>query len=209
MEECPLCKSEANIFSKTKDYIYFCCKICRGIFMGKDFLPDIAEEKHRYELHNNDVNDPQYQEFVSPIVNAVLTQHKKDEVGIDFGAGTGPVISKILTDNHFNIKQYDPFFHNHPELLNKKYDYIVCCEVIEHFHKPIKEFALLKSILNEGGNLFCMTNIYTPDIDFVSWYYRNDNTHVFFYTNETLHFICKKFGFKKVIVSKDLITFKN
>jgi len=97
--------------------------------------------------HNNDVNDSGYHKFVSPIVNAVLNDFLPEHKGLDFGAGTGPVISKLLTDRNYQIKQYDPYFFNLPELLQKKYDYIVCCEVIEHFYDPDKEFQLLKSLL--------------------------------------------------------------
>jgi len=34
------------------------------------------------------------------------TNHK----GLDFGAGTGPVISKVLKDKGYCIAQYDIFF---------------------------------------------------------------------------------------------------
>ena len=50
----------------------------------------------------------------------------------------------MIKDKGFNISSYDPFFANNPELLNCKYDYIACCEVIEHFHNPAREFALLQ-----------------------------------------------------------------
>ena len=135
-----------------------------------------------------------------------FTQNAK---GLDFGAGTGPVISKILKDNGFNIKLFDPFFHNYPFLLETKYNYIAACEVIEHFHHPKKEFALLKKLLLKNGKLYCQTNLYDESIDFHTWHYKSDNTHVFFYHNKTIHWIKDEFGFSEVVIKDRLITFCN
>jgi len=61
---------------------------------------------------------------------------------------------------------YDPFFHPKSELLAKKYDFIIACEVIEHFHDPRKEFELLYKLLNQGGKLYLMTDLYSQEVDF-------------------------------------------
>lgn len=34
-----------------------------------------------------------------------------------------------------------------------------------------------------------MTNMYSPEIDFNAWYYKNDKTHVFFYSDEAFNWI--------------------
>lgn len=187
--------------------MYYQCRHCRGIFLDQASRLDRETEKLRYLNHNNDVDDVGYQQFVSPITEAVIKDFKAEDKGLDFGAGTGPVISKILTDNNFTIRQYDPFFHPYPELLNDSYDFIVCCEVIEHFHIPCNEFSLLKKLLNEGGRLYCMTDIYHQQIDFHNWYYKNDPTHVFFYHQQSLQYIKDKFGFSAVNIEGRLITF--
>lgn len=177
--------------------------------MDESLRPGYRKEKLRYETHNNDVNDAGYQNFVSPITMAILENFTQDDSGLDFGAGTGPVITKVLKDNNFGIKAYDPFFHNNPKLLDKKYDYIACCEVMEHFYSPKKEFALLKNILRKGGVLYCMTDIYDQSIDFNTWYYKNDPTHVFIYQRETIIWIKNKFNFSNVNIKGRLITFYN
>jgi SAM-dependent methyltransferase len=158
-------------------------------------------------IHNNNVDDVRYQQFVSPVTSAVMNDYSPKHKGLDFGAGTGPVISKVLTDNQFNIKAYDPFFHNHPQLLDETYDFIACCEVIEHFYTPCKEFSLLKSLLKPNGRLYCMTDIYNENIDFHGWYYKNDPTHVFFYQQQSFRYIKDKFGFSDVTIDGRLITF--
>lgn len=202
---CPLCNHSTVAFFTTKSHQYYSCDYCKGIFMSDDDLPILADEKNRYLEHNNDINDVRYQQFVMPIVQQVVDHYTPEHRGLDFGAGTGPVISKLLTDRSYQIVQYDPFFHNYPELLLDKYDYIVACEVIEHFHQPNVEFVRLKEMLKPGGRLICMTTIYHPGIDFKTWYYKNDPTHVFFYHSDTLQFIQKSYGFSELQIFNNLI----
>lgn len=173
--------------------------------MHKYNYPDKTDEKARYETHNNDVNDLAYQKFVSPISNYVLKHFSPTDSGLDFGSGTGPVISKVLKDNGYDIKQYDPFFANFPELLTQKYDYIVCCEVMEHFHNPDKEFFQLRAMLNPNGALICMTHLYDDTIEFKNWYYKNDPTHVFIYQKPTIAYIAKRFNFTSYKIDSRLI----
>ncbi|WP_152512703.1 class I SAM-dependent methyltransferase [Haloplasma contractile] len=164
------------------------------------------EEKKRYESHNNDVNDPRYQKFVSPIVDTVTSKYSTVSKGLDFGAGTGPVITKMLGDKGYDVALYDPFFWNNEERLKTTYDFIVCCEVIEHFHSPWKEFKLLRSLLKDGGTLYLKTDIYTDDTDFKRWYYKNDPTHVFFYHPKAFEWIKEQFGFSTLKIEDRLIT---
>lgn len=205
--KCPLCSASSSAYFESKISKFHQCSNCRAIFVDKYYLPDKNIEIERYCEHNNDVNDVRYQNFVNPIVGTVLKYFNNMHSGLDFGAGTGPVISKMLTERGYNIEQYDPFFHYHPELLHKKYDFIVSCEVIEHFHFPGNEFQLLKDMLVPGGKLICMTSIYDESIDFSKWYYKNDPTHVFFYQKDTLRYIMKKFGFSNLKTNKNLVIF--
>ncbi len=204
---CPLCSGNGKTFYEFKLQRWYKCENCSGIFMDKKSHPDSSAEKIFYETHINDVDDKRYQKFVSPITSAILNNFDLKHKGLDFGAGTGPVISKILTDNSYSIKQYDPFFHYYPNLLKEKYDYIACCEVIEHFYNPKKEFELLRDLLLPNGKLFCMTDIYNDNIDFHKWYYKNDPTHVFIYQENSIKWIQKEIGFSDVIIDGRLITF--
>ncbi len=200
---CPLCHSKTTPFYEDS---YSQCTQCLGVI--KTTLPTQEEEKERYLSHNNDVDDKRYQKFVATITDPILKEFSPHHIGLDFGAGTGPVISKILRDHGLKIFEYDPFFTNKQELLEKEYDYIACCEVIEHFHNPRKEFALLKDLLKPGGKLFCKTHPYNSGINFEKWYYKEDPTHVFFYQIETFSWIEDFFGFKEVKVEERRITFK-
>lgn len=204
-QNCPLCSHEASLFYQNAEN-YFQCKECHSIFTDTNARLNMAQEKERYELHSDDVQDKGYQNFVSPMTSAIISDYTQKSMGLDFGAGIGPIISKVVQDAGYNIKQYDPFFHNYPELLREKYDYVACCEVVEHFYHPHKEFGVLKSLLDEGAKLYIMTNLYDESIDFAKWYYKNDMTHVFFYTKESFEWIKREFGFKSLEIEKRLVT---
>lgn len=205
---CPLCEMvTVTTCTVIKNRKYYRCAQCDGIFMDSAFLPDRTEEVYRYKEHNNDVYDHRYRAFVSPIVDGVLTDFTSESRGLDFGAGTGPVISKMLEEKGYQIKQYDPFFHADRSLLRDHYDYVIACEVIEHFHYPAGEFLLLRGLLNENGKLYCRTSILYPEQDFEKWYYKDDPTHVFFYSTITAEKIRDQFGFRRVDINGNLIIF--
>lgn len=206
-EPCPLCGHGGEVFFRTNRRWYYRCTECAGIFLPAQFLPTAREELLRYRRHNNDVHDPSYRAFVSPITDSVLKDFSPEHSGLDFGAGPGPVISAILHEQGYSIEQYDPFFHHDPSLLTKQYDYIVCCEVMEHFHNPKKEFTLLLSLLQSNGILYCMTDLYRHDIDFDNWYYKNDPTHVFIYCDTTIRWVAERCAFSRCTIDGRLIRF--
>lgn len=208
-ETCPLCNHSSRFFFRSKKRHYFRCQNCSGIFMAGNLLPDKTDEKKRYEEHNNDVENPGYQNFVRPLVNSILNDFTATSAGLDFGSGTGPVVAKLLRDQGFSVKLYDPFFHDRPKVLQEKYDYIACCEVMEHFHRPAKEFKLLKKLLLTNGKLYCMTDLYDESIDFKTWYYKDDLTHVFIYHRRTIDWIKNNFNFSGVKIEGRLIVFSN
>jgi SAM-dependent methyltransferase len=205
--KCTLCDEPLNHFYTRLKKEYYHCGNCFSISMGENCRMDSYSEKSHYEKHENDVYDLGYQNFVSPIVNAIVSQFSKTHHGLDFGSGTAPVITKMLQDLEYNILPYDFYFANHPKLLEKKYDYIACCEVMEHFYHPKKEFEMLAKMLKPNGKLFCKTSLYSEQINFDSWYYKNDLTHVFFYHEKTIAWIAKEFNFKSYLIENKLITF--
>jgi len=205
--KCTLCNGDAHLFKKMRKKKYYICADCSAVLLHPDHYPSPEDEKKRYLEHNNDVDDPRYQKSVEPVVNGIKSNFNKNHTGLDFGAGTGPVITKLLRDCGYTIELYDPFFWDESERLETTYDYIVACEVIEHFMKPDKEFELLKSLLNENGKLFCKTSIYSSDINFEKWKYKDDFTHVIFYQEDTLKWIKNKYSFSSLTIVGQLIIF--
>jgi len=190
---CTLCGS---VLINKKDEYYYDCGSCRAIVKDDQYYLAADEERAEYETHNNDINDVRYQNFTMPITNYVLEEFLPAHKGLDFGSGTGPVISSMLKKKGYDIVQYDPFFAPDQSVLNHRYDYIVSCEVFEHFYNPQMEIDRLTSLLNRNGGLLIMTLLYHDRIDFSRWNYRNDDTHVFIYRKETIEYIAneKKLG---------------
>jgi SAM-dependent methyltransferase len=151
------------------------------------------------------VADIGYQEFVKPLITKVCEDFEGSARGLDYGAGTGPVAAMLLEAAGYTMKLYDPFFHNHPEVLKETYNFAICCEVIEHFHQPLKEFRALHTYLLPGGVLYCMTDLIDNQREFEQWHYKNDPTHVVFYSEKTLLWIAREIGFSCCEITERVI----
>jgi Zn-finger nucleic acid-binding protein len=205
--DCPLCTNTSSSLFKNEKQHFYQCGTCKGIFVDKKLHLNKIEEKARYKHHKNNIEDFAYIKFADPIITTVKKHFNVNHKGLDFGTGHTPVISEILNAENYQVEIYDPLFFSNPEILNKTYDFITCCEVIEHFYTPKKEFDLLYKLLESKGKLICMTLIYQPDINFENWFYKNDPTHVFLYQIETIQWIKNYFGFNDVFIEGRLITF--
>src|SRR5690606_38058971 len=173
---CPLCLDEkATPLKPAKDQIqYFHCERCDLRFLDPSRRLSAADEEARYREHNNDVKDIRYQQFVTPLIGAVTPFINQKSHGLDFGAGTGPVLAELMREDGHEVSLYDPFFWPNTVALDKKYDFVVSSEVVEHFYNPHHEFQIIRNLLLPKGVFGLMTALYTPEIDFETWYYRKD-----------------------------------
>ena len=204
---CCVCSAPARCAYNIQAKRYYECPRCAALFLDPAAYLTAAEERRRYELHNNDVNDPRYQRFVEPIVAEIVARVERGGAGLDFGAGTGPVVATLLQANGYSMELYDPFFWPERAALKRTYDFITCCEVIEHFHAPAQEFALMRSLIRPGGIVCCKTDLLTDDTDFQSWYYKNDPTHVVFYHARTLAWLKKACDFSALEIRGRVVIF--
>lgn len=202
---CILCGNEAQPFGVVRERDFYECGTCLAVIMDPDCYVDRQDEVYRYETHDNDVDDPRYQNFVSPLVEAVQEDYSPGQTGLDYGSGTGPVAAMLLRDAGYEITTYDPFFERKPAAFLRNYDFILSSEVVEHFHHPAKEFRLLREMLKPGGHLYCMTLRYSEEIDFESWHYAQDETHVIFYREKTAEWIQSAFNFSELKLKERLI----
>ncbi|HEY9183700.1 MAG TPA: class I SAM-dependent methyltransferase [Salegentibacter sp.] len=205
--KCTLCGAKTKAFQKSENREFVACTNCGGIQLLPEFYITQNSEKERYLTHNNDVEDPRYQQFVSPITSEIIKDFSVENSGLDYGCGTGPVATSELEKQGFSVALYDPYFFPDKDVLENTYDFIICCEVMEHFYDPAGEFRDLCDKLNPGGKLYCKTSLYSEDIDFENWYYKNDPTHVFFYTEGSLLWIRENLGFRQVEITPKLIVF--
>ena len=195
--KCPLCHSEKlnEVAIGVRPDHYFLCSICEYKFLNPAMRLDENSEKNRYLLHQNDVDNKDYQNFVQPLFEQICAQVHPPAHGLDFGAGTGPVLAKMLQKQGYQVSLYDPFFWPDRSVLSGKYDFIFACEVVEHLYEPAHEFAQLRGMLEKNGLLALMTHLYNPAVSFEKWYYRLDPTHVGFFNAQTFQWIKEHYGF--------------
>lgn len=205
--KCTLCESEKNHLFLEDSSDYYRCENCHLIFMDPSDYLDSKTEKSRYEFHENDPSDQGYRSFLGKLVNPLLEYITPDAKGLDFGCGPGPTISVMLGEKRISCENYDPHFVPREDLLDFQYDFVTCTEACEHFYHPKKEFEEFKKLTKKGGYIGLMTKFYHDGIDFKSWHYRNDDTHVCFYSVETFEFLSQKYEWQIEKLGNDIVIF--
>lgn len=205
---CPLCQSkEVSPFYSNQAEQYFNCAVCDLIFLSADNYLSDNEEKSRYELHNNDPEDLEYRQFLSKVLNPVISTVKQGAKGLDFGSGPGPTLSIMLEEQGFKVDLFDKYYANNPSVFNNQYDFITATEVLEHLHDPDQVLDDLFQLLTRSGVLAVMTSLHNYAGDFASWYYKNDPTHVCFYSKTTMNYLSIKFGATVKFYGQDVVLF--
>jgi 2-polyprenyl-3-methyl-5-hydroxy-6-metoxy-1,4-benzoquinol methylase len=132
-------------------------------------------------------------EFLQRIIQPARAYLTPTMRGLDYGCGPGPTLSVLLKREGIPCHNYDPiFFSEDPQ---GPFDFIFATECFEHFHCPATELSRLTPLLSPQGYLFVMTELWHQQIDFRSWYYASDPTHVSFYHLNSFDYICRQFGF--------------
>ena len=206
---CPLCKtSNSSKFYKEKFREYLRCLSCDFVFVPKMYHLSDAEEKSRYDTHNNDPNDHRYRHFLSQLLVPLLERIQQKSNGLDFGSGPGPTLSLMLEECGHSMDLYDKFYANDISVFEKKYDFITATEVVEHLSEPMAEISRLIKMLNNQGHLAVMTQILTPQIAFSSWYYKNDPSHIGFFTKKSLSFLASYLNIEVYFISERVVFFQ-
>lgn len=197
---CPLCQNE---FAPQIIDSYYLCTNCDLRFLDPALHLNWEDESARYDAHDNRSDDPNYQKFVSPVTDFIRGHIPQGSHGLDFGCGADSAVLKVLTESGYKVQGYDPRYFPDLSLLENSYAFITATEVIEHLHTPHYEFLKMRELIQPGGRLIVMTHLYSEKIDFEYWYYRRDPTHVCFYSEKTLNWIQRRYGFAKVEILTD------
>ncbi len=206
---CPLCQSQKNIlFCQDKRREYYQCDDCRLVFVPEQFILTPEEEKAEYDKHENAIDDLGYRRFLSRLFDPLKERLQPGACGLDFGCGPGPALATMFQEAGFEMSVYDPFYANNSQVLNKKYDFITSTEVIEHVKNPAEVIPSLLKMLNSGGTIGFMTKQVLNKAAFANWHYKNDRTHIRFYSRDTFMFIADKFNLKVEFIGNDVIILK-
>jgi len=209
LSQCPLCRSlEASHFFKDKQREYWLCPDCRLIYVPQCFHLSPAEERQRYDSHQNSAEDPDYRCFLSRLMTPLLPHLKPGQKGLDFGCGPGPTLSVMLQEQGYPMSDYDPLYANNPDLLKQQYDFITCSEAIEHFSRPAEEWLKLLGLLKDGGVMAIMTQMHDPATNFSRWYYKNDPTHIHFFSRSTFEWLAQRDRLEAQFSGDSVVIFK-
>ncbi len=218
--KCTLCESSKikEFFQvKEKAYgqyiskLYYHCDECQLIFLDPELHLNSKDEKARYDTHENNIENEKYKEFLlqswTPLKALLDRADKTKKTGLDFGCGPSPVLAGLVGAT-YPCKKYDPYFFNNKELLTYNYDFVLSTEVFEHFNSPKESIEKVISLLKSGAYLSVMTSFFHKGIDFKNWRYRQDQTHVCFYSESTIEWIAKKYSLDIIYIANPVVIFK-
>ena len=204
--KCLLCQSPSILNINE----VFDCSFCGLIFKDPKNYYDHDKDVLRYSTHNNNAEDQGYIKFLNLLIKPLMQfVSPKNFKALDFGCGPGPTLSRLLAEHGGVVENYDPLFFINDEALKTTYDVVTSSEVVEHFKNPSFDWQLLVGLVKPGGVLAIMTLLKTPQIDYKNWWYKNDPTHVAFYSEKTLDYLADRFGLEIIYNDKkSVIIFK-
>ncbi|WP_394222129.1 class I SAM-dependent methyltransferase [Alteromonas gracilis] len=211
---CPLCLSvnPPSHYHSDKKRDYLQCNQCELVYVAPVFLPSKDREKQEYDLHENHFEDEGYRKFLRKVLTPLspfIEASKPNELhALDFGCGPAPVLASMLEELGVQTHVYDPFYANEPKVLAQAYDIVTCTEAIEHFHTPHKEWKLFNELLATNGMLAIMTKRVLDKTRFANWHYKNDITHVCFFSEATFQFLGQRDGFDVSFPANDVVLMK-
>lgn len=205
---CPLCKDlDRNRFFQDDVRVYYQCTGCRLVYVPPEQFLSAEAEKNRYDLHRNSPEDAGYRAYLSRLANPMLERIKPGSRGLDFGCGPQPVLAGLFMRAGHSVVTYDIFYQKDDRVLDEQYDFITASEVAEHLRDPRQELERLWQCLRPGGILGIMTQ-WTVSVEaFPMWHYKNDRTHICFYSPETFSWLARKWGAEAAFPEKDVTLF--
>ncbi|WP_340103696.1 class I SAM-dependent methyltransferase [Rhodohalobacter sp. 8-1] len=191
------------------DYVrdYYICDECNLIFVDPKQRLDPDEEKSRYEMHENDPDDPGYRKFLSRLFKPMSQRIEPNSYGLDFGSGPGPTLSLMFEEAGHTVRIYDPFYADDPSVFDDQYDFITTTETAEHLYDPLSELDRLWSCLKPCGYLGIMTKRHRGAEHFKNWHYKNDDTHVVFYHEDTFRWLGNRWDSEPEFLRSDVVIF--
>lgn len=206
MHCCPLCDSDQVRHYHTDKYrAYWQCQRCELVFVGDDFLLKTEDEKSFYDLHENDIYDEGYRRFLSRVADPICSRVPPNAKGLDFGCGPGPALAHMLKEAGMQMSLYDIYYFPDTISLQQQYDFMVSTEVIEHIYNPDTVWKSWLKLVKPGGWIGLMTKM-VKDVDaFAKWHYKNDFTHVRFYSRSTFQYLAERDKLELEFIGNDVI----
>lgn len=209
--DCPLCGS--SLAESAEEWMvpvkggrarYFHCSYCDLVFLDPGLRPTAAEERDRYLEHNNSPADEGYVRYLRGFAEEALLPYVGPPAKVlDFGSGPVPVFSQLMGELGFSVDIYDAVFAPDVQWQENRYDAVTAVEVVEHLFEPMAEFRRIMKVVQPGGFLVLRTLLHYSDKErFAGWWYRQDPTHVSFYSPRSFEFLAAFLDFELVDIKK-------
>ena len=103
---CPLCHaSSIHPFHQDNRRYYFQCTRCQLVFADRTTLLSDTEELAQYQLHENNLEDPGYRQFLQRLAAPLLSSLPAAGLsGLDFGCGPGPLLAQMLREAGLRVE---------------------------------------------------------------------------------------------------------
>ena len=206
---CSLCYSD-NIDDYHRDHKrhYLRCVACGLVFVPQWYHLSANAEKAIYDSHVNSPLDAGYRRFLTRLSVPLLERLTPQSKGLDFGSGPGPTLSVMLEEAGHSVALYDLYYADDPAVLETQYDFITCTEVAEHIAQPRLVLNQLWALLEPGGYLALMTKQVTDQASFARWHYKNDLTHISFFSRQAFDYLGASWGVEPLFIGADVIIFR-
>jgi len=204
---CPLChSSDCPPFFRDRRRDYLRCGVCRLVFVPADQYLSAEEERAEYDLHENEIDDSGYRRFLTRVFEPVRGRVSPPARGLDFGCGPGPALAAMFREAGYRMSVFDVFYaSDRSVLVPGAFDFVTATEVFEHLHRPGEEIERMLTLLRPGGWLGVMTKRVIDREAFAGWHYKNDLTHVCFFSEATFEWIAERFGLHLEVGGKDVV----
>lgn len=191
---------------KKRQYLH--CHECDLVFVPQQYHLAMTLEKAEYDKHQNSAGDPGYRKFLNRLCEPLAERLKPRSNGLDFGCGPGPALPVLLKELGHSVEVYDKFYARHPQVLQRQYDFVTATEVFEHLSDPAQTLNQLWSLLKTGGLLGVMTKLAIDKNAFEKWHYKNDPTHIIFFSQYTMRWLARYWRAEFEPVATDAFIFK-
>jgi SAM-dependent methyltransferase len=203
---CVLCGVRDTLFfHRDKQREFWRCQGCMLVFALPQFYLAPEAERQQYDLHQNSGSDEGYCQFLQRLAIPLMQRLNAGAEGLDFGCGPAPVLAGMFKDSGLNVRVFDKFYARDDSVWNNSFDFISATEVLEHLHSPGIELARLWSHLRKDGYLAVMTKLVIDQDAFARWHYKNDPTHICFFSRNTFLWWAEKHQAKIEFIGSDVI----
>ncbi|XOV78376.1 MAG: class I SAM-dependent methyltransferase [Aestuariibacter sp.] len=207
---CPLCHEVATrCYFEDKHRCYLQCPECHLVFVPEHYHLSSEAEKAEYDLHENSELTEGYQRFLERTLVPLHMQLEQifdgPVLGLDYGCGEGQALSQLAQQRNLAMVNYDLYYHPHQDVLHRQYHFITMTEVLEHIAQPDVLMRRLLKMLKPNGIIAIMTKRVTDVAAFSRWHYKNDKTHICFYSEPTFQWLAAEFNLQLKSIEKDVV----